>query len=105
MGGGNDSAFLQKGRFDPESSAFTHIQQQTSVLKAKDMTMTANEKIFVGWKEIMPAFGVRSKRTMKRKIRKYNIPFLTVAGKPTISADEVRQCRESRRREIPKRET
>jgi len=65
--------------------------------------MTVNEKLFVGWKEIMSAFGVRSKKTMKKKVRKYGIPILTVARKPIISADEVKQWRESRKREISKK--
>ena len=67
------------------------------------MAMTVNEKLFVGWKEIMSAFGVRSKKTMKKKVRKYGIPILTVARKPIISADEVKQWRESRKREISKK--
>ena len=62
--------------------------------------MTANEKIFVGWKEIMTAFGVRSKKTMKKKARKYSIPILTIARKPTISTDEVKQWRELKRRRV-----
>jgi hypothetical protein len=33
------------------------------------------EEILVGWKEIMRAFGVRSKKTMKEKARKYGLPI------------------------------
>ena len=54
------------------------------------------ETILVGWKEIMAAFGVCSKKTMKKKVRKYGIPVLTVARKPTISIQEVKQFKESR---------
>jgi len=56
-----------------------------------------NEVIFVGWKQIMAAFGVSSLKTMKKKVRKYGIPILTVARKPTISADEVKEWRKSRK--------
>lgn len=65
--------------------------------KSLDAEMAANERIFVGWKEIMASFGVRSKKTMKRKIRKHGVPILNVARKPTISAGEVEQWRESRK--------
>ncbi len=54
------------------------------------------EKIFTGWKEIMAIFGVRSKQTMKKKVRKYGIPILRVARKPTISLKEVNEWRESK---------
>jgi len=54
------------------------------------------EKIFEGWKEIMAAFGVRSKKTMKKKVRKYGIPILRLARKPTISLKEVNEWRESK---------
>lgn len=48
----------------------------------------------------MAAFGVSSVKTMKKKVRKYGIPILTVARKPTISIDEIREWRESRRRNL-----
>jgi hypothetical protein len=54
------------------------------------------EKIFVGWKEIMAAFGAGSKKTMKKKVRKDGIPILKVARKPTISIKEVNEWRESK---------
>jgi len=54
--------------------------------------------ILVGWKEIMAGFGVRSVKTMKKKVRKYGIPILTVARKPTIPTDEIIQWRESKRK-------
>jgi hypothetical protein len=57
-----------------------------------------NEEILVGWKEIMAAFGVRSKRTMKKKVRKHSIPILNVARKPTISINEVMKWRDLRKR-------
>ncbi len=56
------------------------------------------EDILVGWKEIMAAFGIRSKKVMKKKVRKYGIPILEVARKPTISVDDIRKWRESKKR-------
>jgi hypothetical protein len=56
------------------------------------------ERIFVGWREIMAAFGVRSKKTIKKKVRKHNIPILTIARKPTISIKDIKQWRESKRK-------
>ncbi len=53
--------------------------------------------LLVGWREIMAAFGVRSLKTMKKKVRKYGIPIVTVARKPTILKDEIREWRESRK--------
>ena len=53
-----------------------------------------DEKILVGWNEIMAGFGVRSKKTMKKKVLKYDIPILRVARKPTISLEEVNEWRE-----------
>ncbi len=58
------------------------------------------EEILVGWREIMPAFGVRSVKTMKKKVRKYGIPILRVARKPTISMDEITGWRESRKQSL-----
>jgi len=58
--------------------------------------MMDDEKIFEGWKEIMAAFGVRTKQTMKKKVRKHGIPILRVARKPTISLQEVNEWRESK---------
>ena len=60
--------------------------------------MIDDEKIFEGWREIMDAFGVRSKQTMKKKVRKYSIPILRVARKPTISLQEVNEWRASKGR-------
>ncbi len=60
--------------------------------------MIKSGKILVGWKEITAGFGVRSVKTMKKKVRKYGIPILSVARKPTISIDEIEEWRESRRR-------
>jgi len=54
-------------------------------------------KILVGWKEITAGFGVRSVKTMKKKVRKHGIPILTVARKPTISCAEIIQWRQSKR--------
>jgi hypothetical protein len=34
----------------------------------------------------------------EKKVRKYGIPILRVARKPTISIDEIKEWRESRRR-------
>ena len=55
-----------------------------------------DEELFEGWKEIMAAFGVRSKKTMKKKVRKYGIPILRVVRKPTISLREVNEWRDSK---------
>jgi len=55
-----------------------------------------DERIFDGWREIMGVFGVRSKKTMKKKVRKDGILVLRVAGKPTISLREVNEWRESK---------
>jgi hypothetical protein len=57
------------------------------------------ERLLVGWKEIMAAFNVRSLRTMKKKVKKYALPIVTVARKPTIYLHEVKEWRESRRRQ------
>jgi len=58
-----------------------------------------SERLLVGWKEIMAAFGVRSLKTMKKKVKKYAIPVVTVARKPTVYLHEVKEWRESRRRQ------
>ncbi|MCJ7784649.1 MAG: hypothetical protein MUP41_12015 [Desulfobacterales bacterium] len=57
------------------------------------------ERLLVGWKEIMAAFNVRSLKTMKKKVKKYALPIVTVARKPTIYLHEVKEWRESRRRQ------
>jgi len=59
-----------------------------------------DEKLLVGRKEIMAGFGVRSKKTMKKKVRKYGIPILRVARKPTISLKEVNEWRESKGKKL-----
>lgn len=56
------------------------------------------EILLVGWKEIMAAFGVCSLKTMKKKIRKYALPIVTVGRKPTIYLEEVREWKESRKK-------
>jgi len=58
----------------------------------------SSETLLVGWKEIMAAFGVRSLKTMKKKVKKYAIPVVTVARKPTIYLEEVKEWQESRKR-------
>jgi len=60
-----------------------------------------DEELLVGWEEIMAAFGVRSKKTIKRKVAKYGIPVLRVARKPTILAREIRQWRDSKQKARP----
>ncbi len=57
-----------------------------------------SETLLVGWKEIMAAFGVYSLKTMKRKAKKYALPVITVARKPTIYLEEVREWKESRKK-------
>ena len=56
-----------------------------------------SETLLVSWKEIMAAFGVRSLRTMKKKVKKYALPVITVARKPTIYFEEVKEWKESRK--------
>ncbi len=58
-----------------------------------------SERLLVGWKEIMAAFGVRSLKTMKKKVKKYGIPVVTIARKPTIYLDQVKEWRETRKRQ------
>ena len=53
-----------------------------------------SETLLVGWKEIMAAFGVRSLKTMKKKAKKYSIPVVTIAGKPTIYLEQVKEWKE-----------
>ena len=57
-----------------------------------------SETLLVGWKEIMAAFGVSSLKTMKKKVKKYALPVLTIAKKPTIYLEEVKEWKESRKR-------
>ncbi len=54
--------------------------------------------LLVGWREIMAAFGVRSLKTMKKKVKKHSIPVITVARRPTIYLEEVKEWKESRKR-------
>jgi len=56
-----------------------------------------SERLLVGWKEIMAAFGVRSLKTMKKKAKKYSIPVVTIAGKPTIYLEQVKEWKELRK--------
>jgi hypothetical protein len=62
-----------------------------------------SERLLVGWKEIMAAFGVRSLKTMKRKVKKYGIPIVTIARKPTIYLHQVKEWRETRKRQAGQR--
>jgi hypothetical protein len=55
------------------------------------------ERLLVGWREIMAAFGVRSLKTMKKKVRKHSLPVVTIARKPTIYLEQVRKWKESRK--------
>jgi hypothetical protein len=59
-----------------------------------------SETLLVGWKEIMTAFGVRSLKTMKKKVKKYALPVITVARKPTMYLEEVTEWKESRKRRV-----
>ncbi len=45
-------------------------------------------RLLVGWREIMAAFGVRSLKTMKKKVKKYSIQVVTIARKPTIYLEQ-----------------
>ena len=53
--------------------------------------------LLVGWREIMVAFGVRSLKTMKKKVRKHSIPVVTIARKPTIYVEQVKEWKELRK--------
>ena len=57
----------------------------------------SSETLLVGWKEIMVAFGVRSLKTMKKKVKKYALPVITVARKPTIYLEQVKEWKELRK--------
>jgi hypothetical protein len=56
-----------------------------------------SETLLVGWKEIMAAFGVSSLKTMKKKVKKYSLPVVTVARKPTIYLEEVKEWKGSKK--------
>ena len=56
-----------------------------------------SETLLVGWKEIMSAFRFGSLKTMKKKVKKYAVPVITAARKPTIYLEEVKEWKESRR--------
>jgi len=56
-----------------------------------------SETLLVGWREIMAAFRVRSLKTMKKKVKKYALPVVTVARKPTIYLEEVKEWKGSRK--------
>ncbi len=45
--------------------------------------------ILTGWKKICEYFGVKDRRTMLRKIRKYYIPVLYIGGRPTICTEVI----------------
>jgi hypothetical protein len=57
----------------------------------------SSERLLVGWREIMAAFGVRSLKTMKKKVKKHSLPVVTVARKPTIYLEQVKKWKESRK--------
>ena len=63
----------------------------------KGVYWMSNERLLVGWKEIMVAFGVRSLKTMKKKVKKYSIPVVTIARKPTIYLEQVKEWKELRK--------
>ena len=54
----------------------------------------SSERLLVAWKEVMGAFGVRSIKTMKKKSKKYSIPVVTIARKPTIYLEQVKEWKE-----------
>ncbi len=58
-----------------------------------------SERLLVGWKEIMAAFGVRPLKPMKKKVKKYGIPIVTIARKPTIYLHQVKEWRETRNKQ------
>ena len=57
----------------------------------------SSERLLVGWREIMAAFGVRSLKTMKKKVNKHSLPVITNARKPTINFEEVKEWKELRK--------
>ncbi len=58
----------------------------------------SSRTLIVGWKEIMAAFGVRSLKTMKKKVKKHCIPVISIARRPTIDPVEVEECKGLRKR-------
>ena len=60
-------------------------------------------RLLVGWREIMAAFGVRSLKTMKKKVKKHSIPVVTIARKPTIYLEQVKEWKESGMKEARRR--
>ena len=54
----------------------------------------SSERLLVGWREIMVAFGVRSLKTMKKKVKKHSISVVSIARKPTIYLEQVKEWKE-----------
>jgi hypothetical protein len=47
-------------------------------------------KILTGWPAICKACGVKTKRTIKKKARKYAMPIVYLDGRPTITEQALR---------------
>lgn len=51
--------------------------------------MVDNQIILTGWKDICGACGIKSKTTMKKKAKKYNMPITYMDGRPVISKEAI----------------
>jgi len=51
--------------------------------------MPENQMILYGWKDICAACGIKSKSTMKKKVKKHKLPIKRMDGKPVISKLEL----------------
>ena len=45
--------------------------------------------ILIGWKNICKYFGVKDRRTMLRKVKKFSIPVLYLDKRPTICTEVI----------------
>lgn len=53
--------------------------------------MPEKQIILTGWKDICQALGIKSKKTMKKKAKKYQMPIKRMDGVPTISKFDLLQ--------------
>lgn len=51
--------------------------------------MTDGQVILTGWKDICNACGIKSKSTMKKKAKKYKMPFKRTDGVPSITLENL----------------
>ena len=53
--------------------------------------MTEDQGILSGWKDICEFCGIKSKKTLKKKAKKYHMPIKRMDGIPTISKVDLLQ--------------